>query len=159
MKFYIKLICILVFSFVSGSVFAEEGTNDTIKVKAEVIDINKKAFLEKIFNYEKSPDKWLYEGDSPCIVSFYADYCPPCRKMQPLLRELAGVYTDQLSIYRINIQNEKELAAVFGIQSIPTTLFIPVKGQPQGVLGAIPKNELQEIIETYLLKKEEDNEK
>ena len=83
----------------------------------EVIALNKADFLRKVFDYEKSPTKWVYEGDKPCIIDFYADWCGPCKKVAPILRELASQYKGKIVVYKINVDQEQELAAVFGIRS------------------------------------------
>ena len=83
----------------------------------EVIVLNKADFLRKVFDYEKSPTKWVYEGDKPCIIDFYADWCGPCKKVAPILRELASQYKGKIVVYKINVDQEQELAAVFGIRS------------------------------------------
>jgi thioredoxin len=95
----------------------------------------------------------MYEGDKPCIIDFYADWCGPCKRVAPVLVELAEQYKDDLIIYKINVDNEKELAMAFGIQSIPTLLFIPKTGTPQVSQGALSKEQFVEQIENFLLKK------
>ena len=119
----------------------------------EVITLTKAEFLTKVFNYEKNPNQWVYEGKKPCIIDFYADWCGPCRQVAPVLKELAGEYKGKIIIYKINVDKEKELAAVFGVQSIPTFLFVPAKGQPQLGQGALPKEMFKEQIDKFLLGK------
>ena len=131
-----------------------EGTNDSGKAaKGEVIALNKAEFLTKVFNYEKNSTKWVYEGDKPCIIDFYADWCGPCKKVAPILRDLAILYKKDIVVYKINVDREKELAAAFGIQSIPTFIFVPKEGTPQVSMGALPREEFVKQIETFLLKK------
>lgn len=154
MKFNIKDILLLVVLLFSHVVFAETTTNDS-NASASVIELNKKEFLSKVFNYEKDMTKWAYEGDKPCMVVFYADYCPPCRKLLPTLQVLAKENQHDIIIYRINITQEKELAALFDVQSIPSILFVPMNEAPQKLMGAWPQKELQQIIDTFLLGKEE----
>jgi thioredoxin len=136
---------------------ANSDKNESGKVseqkKGEVIVLNKADFLSKVFNYEKNPTQWMYEGDKPCIIDFYADWCGPCKRVAPVLVELAEQYKDDLIIYKINVDNEKELAMAFGIQSIPTLLFIPKTGTPQVSQGALSKEQFVEQIENFLLKK------
>ncbi|MCD7971572.1 MAG: thioredoxin family protein [Candidatus Azobacteroides sp.] len=147
-----KISWIIGFLFISTLSFAESADNkSSSNEKTIVSDLTKKDFMDKVFNYEKNTDTWVYEGTLPCIVTFYADYCPPCRRLFPTLVELADEYKNKVVIYRVNIEKEKELAAVFGVTSIPTILFIPIEGQPQGAMGALPKNELEKIIGEYLL--------
>ena len=94
---------------------------------AQVIHLNKAEFLEKVYNYEKNPDKWTYEGDKPAIVDFYADWCGPCKMIAPILEELAAEYAGQIVVYKINTDKEQELSAAFGIRSIPTLLLFRKK--------------------------------
>ena len=129
------------------------ATETTTSAEGEVINMTKAEFLTKIFNYEKNPNKWVYEGNKPCIIDFYADWCGPCKKVSPILKELAAQYKDDIVIYKINVDNEKELATAFGIQSIPTLLFIPKTGKPQIAQGALSKEQFVEQIDNFLLKK------
>jgi thioredoxin len=123
----------------------------------EVIVLNKSDFLTKVFNYEKNPDKWVYEGSKPCIIDFYADWCGPCRKVSPVLKELAAQYEGRIVIYKVDVDKEQELARAFGIQSIPTFLFIPKEGDPQMAQGALPKEEFISQIDKFLLSKTKTN--
>ncbi len=106
-------------------------------------------FKEKIFNYEES-QQWSYKGDLPCIIDFYADWCGPCKMVEPILEELAKEYEGKLRIYRVNTDQEQELAAVFGIRSIPSLLFIPLNDQPQMAVGALPKDAFKQAIKEVL---------
>ena len=121
--------------------------------QGEVIVLNKADFLSKVYNYEKNQTQWVYEGNKPAIIDFYADWCGPCKKVSPILKELAAQYKDDIVIYKINVDNEKELASAFGIQSIPTLLFIPKTGKPQIAQGALSKEQFVEQIDNFLLKK------
>jgi thioredoxin 1 len=92
--------------------------------------LTKDAFLSKVFNYEENKE-WKYEGDKPAIIDFYADWCGPCKMVAPVLEELSEEYADKMTIYKVDTDAEQELASVFGIQSIPSMLFIPVDDKPQ----------------------------
>ena len=118
----------------------------------EVIVMNKDMFIKDVFDYGKSQD-WKYKGDKPAIIDLYADWCGPCRMTAPIMKELAKEYAGKIVIYKVNVDKEKELAAAFGIQSIPTFLFIPKEGQPQISMGALPREEFVKQIDTFLLKK------
>ena len=107
-------------------------------------------FKERIFDYEKEQE-WTYAGTLPAIVDFYADWCGPCKALAPVLEELSAEYAGRLLIYKIDTDKEAELSALFGIQSIPTLLFIPVQGAPMMQKGALPKHVLQQVIEERLL--------
>lgn len=127
-------------------------TETTTSAEGEVINMTKAEFLTQIFNYEKNPNKWVYEGNKPCIIDFYADWCGPCKAVAPILRELAAEYKGKIIIYKINVDKEKELATAFGIRSIPTMLFVPQTGNPKVSQGALPKEELAKQIDNFLLK-------
>ena len=117
------------------------------------IHLSAQDFKDKIFNYE-TEQEWKFKGDKPAVIDFYADWCGPCRSIAPALEELSEQYKDELVIYKIDTDKEMELSSLFGIQSIPTLLFIPVNGQPMLQKGALPKNILQQVIEERLLQKE-----
>ena len=149
--FLISVVLLLV----SCSMSAKSDKNETggVAAQGEVVVLNKADFLTKVYNYEKNQSEWVYEGTKPCIVDFYADWCGPCKKVSPILKELAGEDKNDIVIYKINVDNEKELAAAFGIQSIPTLLFIPAKGKPQIAQGALSKEQFVEQINGFLLGK------
>jgi thioredoxin 1 len=100
--------------------------------------LTKETFLSKVFNYETNKE-WKFEGEKPCVIDFYADWCGPCKMVAPVLEELAKDFEGKLDIYKVNTEEEKELASVFGIRSIPSILFVPATGQPQMAMGALPK--------------------
>jgi len=112
--------------------------------------LTKADFLEKVFNYEVNKD-WKFEGEIPALIDFYADWCGPCKMVAPVLEELSKEYEGKINIYKIDTEAEQELAAAFGIRSIPSLLFIPKEGQPQMAMGALPKESLKEVIENVLL--------
>lgn len=137
-----------------GTVPAPEEAKTEVNALSEgkVVVLTKADFLSKVYNYEKNPSEWIYEGDKPAIIDFYADWCGPCKRVAPILEELAGTYQGKLTVYKINVDNEKELAAAFGIQSIPSLLFIPVKEQPRMFQGALSREQFVEQIDGFLLK-------
>lgn len=134
----------------TGVVRPDEETAATEKPTTKVVHITKADFLKKVYDFEKNPDEWKYLGSQPAIVDFYADWCGPCRQLSPVLDELAKEYSGKLTIYKVNVDNERGLATFFGIRSIPTLLFIPMKGKPQRSLGALSKTELKGIIKDVL---------
>lgn len=111
--------------------------------------LTKETFKEKVFNYETNTE-WKFEGNVPAIIDFYADWCGPCKMVAPILEELQTEYGDNLTIYKVNTDEQQELSAIFGIQSIPSMLFIPLEGKPQMSVGALPKNSLKSAIEDVL---------
>ena len=134
----------------TGAVRPDEETAAKEKPTTKVGHITKADFLKKVYDFEKNPDEWKYLGSQPAIVDFYADWCGPCRQLSPVLDELAKEYSGKLTIYKVNVDNERGLATFFGIRSIPTLLFIPMKGKPQRSLGALSKTELKGIIKDVL---------
>lgn len=115
------------------------------------VHITKKDFLEKVVDFENSPGEWKYLGDKPAIVDFYAGWCAPCRMVAPIMDELADEYRDKVHVYKVDTEKEEELAAAFGIRSIPSILFIPMNGKPQMVQGAMPKSGFVKAIDDILL--------
>lgn len=111
--------------------------------------LTKQTFLEKVFDYENNKE-WKFEGDKPTIIDFWAEWCAPCRMVAPVLEELSEEYKDQINVYKVNTEQEQELAAAFGIQSIPSLLFIPKDDKPQMAAGALPKESFVKIIDEVL---------
>jgi thioredoxin len=152
-----KSISIVILSMFILSCNAQQNNKNkgkettTKETKMKPIQLNKADFLAKVANYETNPKEWKYLGDKPAIIDFYADWCGPCRAVAPILEELAAEYGDKIYIYKIDTEREKELAGAFGIRSIPSLLFIPMKGQPQMAQGALPKSELKKAIDEVLL--------
>lgn len=111
--------------------------------------LTKETFLNKVFNYEQNQE-WKFEGKLPCIIDFYADWCGPCKMVAPILEELSKEYDGKINIYKVNTEEEQELAGAFGIRSIPSMLFCPSDGQPQMAVGALPKDSLIQAIKDVL---------
>lgn len=128
-------------------------TNTQNTKEMNTIALTKADFLKKVVDYEKNPTEWKYLGDKPALVDFYASWCGPCKALAPVLEELAAEYKDQIYIYKIDTEAEQELAAAFGIRSIPTLLFIPMEGKPQMAQGALPKATLKKAIDEIMLAK------
>lgn len=106
-------------------------------------------FKSNIFDYTQEKD-WNYKGDKPAIIDFYADWCGPCQTIAPILEELSEENKDDVIIYKVDTEQEQELSAAFGIQSIPSLLFIPMEGQPMMQRGALPKHVFQKVIDEEL---------
>ena len=127
-----------------------DGT--TKEKKTKTIKLNKANFLTRIIDYETTLDEWNYLGDKPAIIDFYADWCAPCRMIVPMMEELAEEYSGKIYVYKIDIEEEQELAALFGVRTIPFFLFIPMDGEPQAARGALSKDVFKKAIEEVLLK-------
>ncbi len=163
---------LLAFSTISCSngQSGQTGSKDTIAAAVAVqpaieqtansapVHINKADFLKLVMDYEKNPEVWNFQGDKPCVIDFYADWCAPCRITSPILDQLARDYSGKINVYKVDVDKEQELAAVFGVQSIPTFLFCPVEGKPTisaGIAGSpeATKQLFIQQIEELLLKK------
>ena len=118
----------------------------------EVVVMNKAMFIEKVFDYVNSKE-WKYKGDKPAIIDLYAEWCGPCRTVAPIMKELAQEYAGKITVYKVNVDNERELAALFNATSIPLFVFIPMKGEPQLFKGAADKATYKKAIDEFLLKK------
>ncbi len=127
--------------------------NNKKENKMKTIELTKADFLKKVMDYETNPNEWKYLGDKPAIIDFYASWCGPCKMVAPILEELAEEYDGQIYIYKVNTEEEQELAGLFGIRSIPSILFIPMGEQPQMATGAMPKSSFKVAIDKVLLKK------
>lgn len=107
--------------------------------------LTKETFIEKVFDYENNK-AWKFNGTAPAIIDFYADWCQPCKMVAPILEELQEEFGDKLTIFKVNTEEQQELASVFGIRSIPSILFIPLDGEPQMSAGALPKDTFKQVI-------------
>ncbi len=107
--------------------------------------LTKETFKKKVFNFEENKE-WKFEGDKPAVIDFYADWCGPCKMVAPILEELAEEYDGKIDIYKVDTEAERELSGAFGIQSIPSLLFVPVDGQPSMAKGALPKDSFKQAI-------------
>ena len=118
--------------------------------------LTKDTFISKVFDYEKNKE-WNYAGELPCLIDFYADWCSPCKMVAPILEELAEEYKGKINIYKVDTEDQQELASVFGIRSIPSLLFCPAEGAPQMAMGALPKDTFKKAIDDILLKTKPQN--
>lgn len=154
----------LIFTFSLFALFSCTAGSNQTKTETAADDsktvrlIDKQQFLTDVWNYEQSPEEWKFLGKKPVIIDFYADWCGPCKIAGPILEEVAGEYADQVTVYKIDTQRERELASVFGIQSIPAFLYIPVDGKPVMTAGiGRTKEQTRQMfidnINSYLLTK------
>ena len=155
MKNIILTVLLSVLVFTAGCAGQGSDNRQASKVnditEGKAIKINKQQFFELVYNYEQNPNDWVFEGDLPAIVDFYADWCAPCRIIAPILDELAEEYKGKIRIYKVDTDKEKDLARAFNIRSIPTMLFIPAEGRPQMSQGALPKETLKQVIDNFML--------
>ncbi len=121
----------------SGELAAVTGSNSQSSAQAGggTILLTKALFLKNVWNYETSPQQWVFLGDRPALIDFYADWCGPCKIASPILEEISREFDGKVHIYKIDTQKEQELAAVFGVRSIPAFLYIPRNGKPTMMAG------------------------
>jgi thioredoxin len=132
---------------------AQVTTETTINTDNDKpVQMNKSMFIANVSDFERNPDSWAYKGSRPCVIDFYADWCRPCKMVAPLMESFASTYKGKVDIYKVNVDQERELAELFGIRSIPTVLFCPMDGKPQMSQGALSKEDYEKVINEFLLK-------
>ena len=122
------------------------------KTESKVKHLTYNEFLKKVWDFERNPTTFEYKGKLPAVIDFYADWCGPCRRVAPIMEQMAEDYEGKLLVYKVNVSEEKDLASVFQVRSIPMVLFIPVKGNPMMQVGALPESEYRETVEEFLIK-------
>ncbi len=137
----------------NSSETVEATDKSSVNATNKPIYLTKDKFLKNVWDFESNPQTWQYKGELPCIIDFYADWCGPCRRVAPIMEQFAKEYKGEIIIYKIDTDKQKELAAIFKIQSIPSILFVPKDGQPQMTQGALPKTEFVKIIDKVIFQK------
>mgnify|MGYP000939953048 FL=1 len=152
MKKLLIIGAIAVIAIVTYSFAVPQDEKKDKPEKGVVIQMNNDLYLKNVADY-KDTKEWKFKGDKPVVIDFYADWCGPCRMVAPLMKELAKEYEDQIVIYKVNVDNESELATALGIKNLPTILFIPKKGDPQLMVGSADKSTFKRAIDQVLLGK------
>lgn len=142
----LMVIAIAVIGYVSVSAFTTESS----KKDKGVVQMDKAMFLEKIYDFTASPDTFKFKGTRPAVVDFYADWCRPCKRVAPIMDELAETYKGKVDFYKVNVDQQRELAMIHNIQSIPVVILYNGKGKPNSSLGALNKEEYISLIEEIL---------
>ncbi|HIZ68362.1 MAG TPA: thioredoxin [Candidatus Prevotella avicola] len=114
-------------------------------------NLTKSEFVKRVADIENNPNSWDFLGERPAIIDFYATWCGPCKMLAPVLDEIAAEYEGRIDVYKVNVEEEEELAALFGIRSVPSILFVPMSGKPRMAQGALPKKTLDEAVNNILL--------
>lgn len=151
----LKLVSLVLVSVIMLNCNAQtktEAKETTPKAGNEIIHLDAKSFKTLVFDYENNKE-WKYLGDKPAILDFYADWCGPCKMLAPHLEAIQKEYGGNVQVYKINTDEQKELAGAFGIQSLPTIVFVPVNDKPTAVMGYKGKSDIEDVI-TEVLKVE-----
>ena len=157
-----QIFTIITILFVSIFTLSTNPLSGSENGDLAVQKITKADFIAKIMDYENNPTEWVFKGEKPCIIDFYADWCGPCRITSPILEELAQEYKGKINVYKVNVDNERELSQVFGISGIPAFLYCPMEGKPSMTSGIAKDKEqtkqmFKNYIETILLNNKSDN--
>ncbi|MBN1758618.1 MAG: thioredoxin [Chitinispirillaceae bacterium] len=147
-------VVVLILAIAGISLFGgKKGDNNSAK-ESGMEHLTLDSFKEKVcecgIGGSGSNAEWKYKGDLPAVIDFYADWCGPCKMVGPVLEELSKEYEGRVNIYKIDTEDQQQLAAMFGIRSIPSILFIPLEGQPTMAAGALPKKEFVRIFREVL---------
>ena len=128
--------------FLASSLIAQESKTE--EMFAAEFSLNWSPTFKEALKKSKKEKK-------PVLIYFTgSDWCGPCKALAPILEILSQEYEGKIDIYKIDTEAEQELAAAFGIRSIPSMLFCPAEGQPEMANGALPKAELERIIADVL---------
>lgn len=152
MKKILIIGAIVVIAIVTYSFAIPQGEKKDKPEKGVVIQMNNDLYLKNVADYNNTKE-WKFKGDKPVVIDFYADWCGPCKMVAPLMKELAKEYENEIIIYKVNVDNESELATALGIKNLPTILFIPKKGDPQVIVGSADKSTFKRAIDQVLLGK------
>lgn len=145
-----KVIILIMLGFALLLTNCNNAPDSAGNTSGSIDALTNETFKANVFNYPMN-QQWKYEGELPAVIDFYATWCPPCKKLSPLLEDLASKYRGKIIFYKVDVDTEHQLAQSMGITSMPTLLFIPVKGQPQLSVGLVPNETLEKMIHEILL--------
>lgn len=128
-----------------------QKVENVVKEESLVKSLDYKTFVKKVWDIETYPDSFAYKSKLPCIIDFYADWCGPCKRVAPIMEEIAQQYEDKIIVYKVNVDKEQKLPLIFKVKNIPTVFFLPTEGQPLSQVGALSKEEYISIINKHLI--------
>lgn len=149
-KSYISVLMMAVMPLVSNCQGqAAKKAEEKTQAQAAIEHLNKETFKKKVFDFEANK-QWKFAGNIPCIIDFYADWCGPCKKLAPTVEQIAKDYKGKINVYKVNVDEQQELAGAFGIQGIPAVLFCPQADRPQMSTGYISREDFDKAIKEIL---------
>ena len=128
-----------------------QKVESVVEEESLVKNLDYKTFVKKVWDIETYPDSFAYKSKLPCIIDFYADWCSPCKRVAPIMEEIAQEYEDKIIVYKVNVDKEQKLPLIFKVKNIPTVFFLPTEGQPLSQVGALSKEEYISIINKHLI--------
>lgn len=128
-----------------------QDVENIVEEESLVKSLDYKTFVKKIWDIETYPDSFAYKSKLPCMIDFYADWCGPCKRVAPIMEEIAQQYEDKIIVYKVNVDKEQKLPLIFKVKNIPTEFFLPTEGQPLSQVGALSKEEYISIINKHLI--------
>lgn len=114
------------------------------------INLTKGGFVRRVADIDAMATDWKFLGDKPALIDFYASWCGPCQRLLPIVESLSEEFAGKIDIYKVNVDQEQELAAAFNIRTIPTLIFIPMDGKPEREVGGKGESELRERLNSLL---------
>lgn len=155
-KIFVLVLTAIMLASCGGSKKEKSANNTqqetTVEDNTYVKSLDYKTFVKKVWDIERYPDSFAYQGKLPCIIDFYADWCGPCKKVAPIMEEMAQKYEDEIIIYKVNVDKEQKLPTIFKVRNIPTVFFFPMDEQPLSQVGALSKEEYENLINKHLIK-------
>lgn len=155
-KIFVLGLTLIMLASCGGSKKEKNANNTqqetTVEDNTYVKSLDYKTFVKKVWDIERYPDSFAYQGKLPCMIDFYADWCGPCKKVAPIMEEMAQKYEDEIIVYKVNVDKEQKLPTIFKVRNIPTVFFFPIDGQPLSQVGALSKEEYQNLINKHLIK-------
>lgn len=142
-----KTIQLLLISLImSAGIFAQNANN------VKIVELTSASFKQKVWNFDKNKS-FTRIGNTPIILDFHATWCRPCKMLAPHLQAIQNKYKGKLIVYKIDVDQEPELARLFKIEAMPTIIFINSKTGYKSELGYKDYDEFESIVKKYFFSK------